>query len=125
MRSAEHSNPVAAEPHPESQDAVRRPDDPTSTDPVAPQRRRLTVVTRYRNHAHVPEIRMGGRWLKRAGFPSGSRLAILVTPGQLVVTVAAPPGPPPARFVNEAANPYCLCLTCTRPPQTTRRARRP
>ena len=126
MRSAEHSNPIAEEPLPDDQAAiaVRPADDPAAPDPVAPQRRRLTVVNRFRGNGDVPEIRMGGHWLTRAGFPAGSKLAILVTPGQLVVKVVAPPGPPPARFVRETASPYCLCPTCASPPRTTHRANR-
>jgi len=125
MRSAEYSNPIATEPQTENQDAkaVHRPDDPAGPDPIAPQRRPLTVVNRYRGHGDVPEIRMGGNWLIRAGFPAGSKLAILVTPGQLLVTVVAPPGPRPAHFVREAPSPYCLCDVCTtrRMPRAKRR----
>ena len=126
MRSAEHSTPIAAEPHPENQDAnaVHRPEDPAGPDPIVPQHRRLTVVNRYRGHGNVPEIRMGGHWLPRAGFPAGAKLAVLVTPGQLVVKVVAPPGPPPARFVHEASSPYCLCEVSTRRPRRMPRAKR-
>jgi len=132
MRSAEHSTPIAAEPQPEHQDAGARPQDantvhdpenPSGPDPIA-QQRRLTVVTRFRGHAYVPEIRMGGHWLPRAGFPAGAKLAVLVTPGQLVVKVVAPPGPPPARFVHEASSPYCLCEVSTRRPRRMPRAKR-
>jgi hypothetical protein len=78
-------------------------------DSTAPRHRRLTVVTRGREHGRVPEIRMSGQWLARAGFPAGSRLAVAVTPGQLVVTVTAPPEPMPARWVYEESDvPYCL-----------------
>jgi hypothetical protein len=50
----------------------------------------------------VPEIRMSGKWLARAGFPAGSRLAIAVEPGRLVVTVTARPRPLPCRRYNKA-----------------------
>ena len=126
MRSAEHSNPDAAEPQPEIQgaSAVPRPEDPAGPAPIVPRQRRLTVVNRYRGHGDVPEIRMGGNWLTRAGFPAGSKLAILVTPGQLVVTVVAPPGPPPAQYVQETGSPYCLCDVCMSRPRRMPRAER-
>lgn len=126
MRSAEHSTPIAAEPQPEHQDAnaIHDPEDPSGPDPIAPQQRRLTVVTRFRGHAYVPEIRMGGHWLPRAGFPAGAKLAVLVTPGQLVVKVVAPPAPRPARFVHEASNPYCLCEVSTTRTRRMPRAKR-
>jgi hypothetical protein len=75
---------------------------PTPALPPAPgpwpaRQRRYSVVTRFRNeavvHCVVPEIRISGRWLVGAGFPSGSRLAVTITPGRLVVTVVAPPEP--------------------------------
>jgi hypothetical protein len=125
MRSAEDSNPIPDAPRPENQagHAVHPAEDPAGRDPIAPQQRRLTVVNRFRGHGDVPEIRMGGNWLTRAGFPAGSKLAILVAQGKLVVTVVAPPGPPPARFVRETAIPYCLCPTCTKAPRRTHRAK--
>jgi hypothetical protein len=90
------------------------------TNPTAPQHRRLTVVTRGREHGRVPEIRMGGQWLARAGFPAGTRLAVAVTPGQLVVTVIAPPEATPTQWVYEESDlPYGL-----RPKGRRRRVRR-
>jgi Toxin SymE, type I toxin-antitoxin system len=105
--------------------AVHRPEDPAGPDPIVPQQRRLTVVNCYRGHGDVPEIRMGGNWLTRAGFPASSKLAILVTPGHLIVKVVAPPGMPPAHFVRETGSPYCLCEVCTRGPRRMPRAKRP
>lgn len=58
-------------------------------------RRTLTVTrrgTRALGH-QVPQVRMSGDWLSRAGFPPGSLLAVAVEPGRLVVTVAARPRP--------------------------------
>jgi len=53
--------------------------------------RRLTVTNRYRPGGPVPEIRMSGKWLAKAGIPAGSHLAIHVERGRLVVTLMAPP----------------------------------
>jgi hypothetical protein len=73
--------------------------------------RRLTVTNRSRLYDHapgmaysrpnrvqvVPEIRLSGKWLARAGFTGGCRLAIAVEHGRLVVTVLARPRPLPLR----------------------------
>lgn len=61
--------------------------------------RRYTVTNRYREEtdSHVPELRMSGKWLGRAGFAPGSILAIQVTANRLVVTVIARPRPLPER----------------------------
>ncbi len=61
------------------------------------QMRQLTVITRNRETGRVPEIRMGGRWLRESGFAPGSRLAIKVERCRLVVTVTASPRPLPKR----------------------------
>jgi hypothetical protein len=58
-------------------------------------RRTLTVTrrgTRSLDHK-VPQVRLSGDWLGRAGFPPGSLLAVAVEPGRLVVTVEARPRP--------------------------------
>lgn len=57
--------------------------------------RRYTVTNRFRQETNtcVPELRMSGRWLGRAGFVPGSLLAIQVTANRLVVTVIARPRP--------------------------------
>jgi hypothetical protein len=59
--------------------------------------RRLTVTNRSQHGAFVPQVRMTGRWLARAGFPAGCRLAVAVEHGRLVVTVTARPRPLPCR----------------------------
>lgn len=61
--------------------------------------RRYTVTNRYREetNSNVPELRMSGKWLGRAGFAPGSILAIQVTANRLVVTVIARPRPLPER----------------------------
>ena len=56
-----------------------------------PALRRLTVTNRWRREKEIPEIRMVGKWLRSAGFTGGCRLAIVVTPGRLELTVAEPP----------------------------------
>lgn len=108
MRSADHSKPIAHDSQLENPNGGTEA--PAAGGSVAAQERRLTVVTRYREQrGRVPEIRMGGSWLIQAGFPAGSRLAITVTPGHLVVKVVAPPTPPRAREVHEGpATAYSL-----------------
>jgi hypothetical protein len=66
--------------------------------------RRLTVLNRYRDRAGtVPDIRLSGQWLTRAGFIPGSRLAVAVEHGRLVVTVIARPRPLPCRRCGRGA----------------------
>jgi hypothetical protein len=57
--------------------------------------RTLTVLnrTRFPKCNLVPDVRMSGYWLGRAGFLPGSRFSVTVAPGRLVVKVIAPPGP--------------------------------
>ena len=61
--------------------------------PMTPEKRRLTVTNRSQHGEYVPQVRMTGWWLAAAGFPTGSRLAVAVEQGRLVVTVTAPPDP--------------------------------
>jgi toxic protein SymE len=63
-------------------------------------KRRYTVTNRNRENGPVPELRMSGRWLAQAGFAPGSRLAIVVEHGRLVVTITARPRPLPCRKVK-------------------------
>ena len=54
--------------------------------------RKLTVCNRGRTsecRPPVPDIRMSGNWLARAGFTAGCLLAVNVEQGRLVVTVIA------------------------------------
>lgn len=55
--------------------------------------RTLKVSTLYRDGralrvrpARVPHLRLTGHWLAAAGFPSGVRVQVAVTAGQLVIT---------------------------------------
>ncbi len=55
--------------------------------------RTLTVSTLFRDPrgrfsrpARVPHIRLTGQWLAAAGFPPGSRIAVRIAEGQLVIT---------------------------------------
>ncbi len=65
--------------------------------PSQPGHRRLTVTNRYRNEAKVPEVRLVGKWLARAGFTGGCRLAVTVEPGRLVLVVTEQPAELPSR----------------------------
>ena len=56
----------------------------------------LTVLNRRRDGSNpVPDIRMSGEWLARAGFAPGCLLAVTVELNRLVVTVEARPKPLP------------------------------
>jgi hypothetical protein len=65
--------------------------------------RELTVTNRSQHGEFVPQVRMTGWWLARAGFPAGSRLAIAVESGRLVVTVTARPRPLPWPAARQGA----------------------
>ena len=54
-----------------------------------------TVTNRNREGGRgpVPELRLSGRWLGRAGFAPGSLLAVRVERCRLVVTITARPRP--------------------------------
>lgn len=64
-----------------------------------PAMRRYTVTNRNREGCRgpVPELRLSGRWMERAGFAPGSLLAVQVEEGRLVVTITARPRPLPRR----------------------------
>jgi hypothetical protein len=49
----------------------------------------------------VPEIRLSGKWLGRAGFLPGSKVEVRVRPGCIVVFVTAPPDPEYRRKVRQ------------------------
>ncbi|HVR09910.1 MAG TPA: SymE family type I addiction module toxin [Thermoanaerobaculia bacterium] len=66
------------------------------------ERHLMTVIRSRRGEDRAPHICMSGKWLARAGFASGSRIAVEATAGKLVITVVSPPGPMPARESQEA-----------------------
>ena len=43
------------------------------------------VCYRYRNERQVPDLRLGGLWLERAGFDLGQRYQVTVRDGQLTI----------------------------------------
>ncbi len=47
--------------------------------------RRATVTYRYRGEHQVPELRLGGKWLRRAGFELGQKVAVKVEDGRLTI----------------------------------------
>ena len=47
--------------------------------------RRATVSYRYRNEHQVPELRLGGKWLRRAGFDLGQKVAVKVDERRLTI----------------------------------------
>ncbi len=47
--------------------------------------RRATVSYRYLNEHQVPELRLGGKWLRRAGFELGQKVAVKVDDGRLTI----------------------------------------
>jgi len=53
--------------------------------------RRLKVYTKFRERTYdntiVPELRLGGRWLEKAGFTTGQRVKIFQEPGRLIITL--------------------------------------
>ncbi len=62
------------------------PAPPAGADGTPPQGfRRGTVCGRYRNHSRVPDLRLSGKWLGRAGFELGQRIQIKVHYGQLII----------------------------------------
>jgi hypothetical protein len=67
------------------------------------EERQLAVTYRYQHQTYVPQIRMTGKWLARAGFTAGCQLAITVSYGRLVLTIAEPSEPLPGREMNRAA----------------------
>ena len=92
MRSGDNSKPISGPPESGVRDDGNAPAAPQGTEqPTKPHF--LTVIRTHRPNGCVPHICMSGRWLERAGFASGSRIAVTATDGQLVITVAAPPGP--------------------------------
>ncbi len=50
--------------------------------------RRGTVCYRYRNESQVPDVRLSGRWLERAGFERGRKFNVLVQPGRITLRLA-------------------------------------
>ncbi len=47
--------------------------------------RRGTVCYRYRNENQVPDLRLSGQWLERAGFDRGRKFQIQVHAGRLTL----------------------------------------
>ncbi len=47
--------------------------------------RRGKVCYRYRNERQVPDLRLGGQWLERAGFELGQQYQVQVHLGQLTI----------------------------------------
>ena len=47
--------------------------------------RRATVSYRYRNEHQVPELRLGGKWLRQAGFDLGQKVAVKVDDRRLTI----------------------------------------
>lgn len=56
-------------------------------DEPAPERHRLTVCGRWRHNSRVPDLRMTGLWLRKAGFDLGQKYEVQVEEGRLVVLV--------------------------------------
>jgi hypothetical protein len=65
--------------------------------------RTLTVTNRssWPSYRRVPEVRLSGEWLRRAGFSPGCIVAVAVENDRLVVTVEARPKPLPSRRRSE------------------------
>lgn len=55
-----------------------------------PQLRHITVGTLWCRHSATPWIRLRGHWLKQAGFTPQSRVAVVVLPGRLELTLVSP-----------------------------------
>ncbi len=49
--------------------------------------RRGTVCYRYRKENQVPDLRLSGRWLERAGFDRGRKFHVQVHSGRLTLRV--------------------------------------
>jgi hypothetical protein len=64
--------------------------------------RRLTVTNRGQHGELVPQVRMCGAWLRRAGFTPGTFLDVGASQGILVIAVAADAIPPDADLVKRA-----------------------
>ncbi len=47
--------------------------------------RRGTVCYRYRNESQVPDVRLSGRWLERAGFDRGRKFHVQVHAGRITL----------------------------------------
>ncbi len=56
-----------------------------SQDTPARMLRRGTVCGRYRNEHRVPDVRLSGKWLRRAGFELGRKYQVRVEDGQLTI----------------------------------------
>jgi len=81
MRSADDSKPV------NGTSAAGGATTPVPLDTGQPTERHLmTVIKSRRGEDRVPHICMSGKWLARAGFASGSRIAVEATAGKLVIT---------------------------------------
>ncbi len=68
--------------------------------------RKITVTTKttWPKYRRVPQVRMTGDWLARAGFAPGTWLDVTVSDGMLVITVARSvrlPGPEQVQEVME------------------------
>jgi hypothetical protein len=65
--------------------------------------RKLTVTTKktWPHYRTVPQVRMTGNWLARAGFTPGTWLDVMASEGMLVITVARPAGLPKPEQIQE------------------------
>jgi len=59
--------------------------------------RRVRVTRYYTGAKSTPMIRLRGHWLRAAGFPQGTAVAIAVHHGKLVLTKEDQPAGPPVR----------------------------
>ena len=61
-------------------------------DPKVLEERRGTVCGRYRKERRVPDLRLSGQWLERAGFDRGRKFHVQVHDGR--ITLRAEPTMP-------------------------------
>ncbi len=47
--------------------------------------RRFTVCGQYRDQHQVPSLRLGGKWLRQAGFDLGQKVQVRVDHQQLTI----------------------------------------
>ncbi len=57
---------------------------------VFPQLRHVTVGTLWCRDTCIPWIRLRGHWLRHAGFTPQSLVSVVVMPGRIELTLAAP-----------------------------------
>ena len=56
-----------------------------SGEPAALEERRGTVCGRYRDERRVPDLRLSGQWLERAGFDRGRKFHVQVHSGRITL----------------------------------------